>query len=183
MILIILLAIIAIMVIYFIAIYNGFIKLKNSVDEAFSTIDVYLKKRYDMIPNLVATVKGYAAHEKETLEGVVAARNSFATAKTIDEKIASDNMLEGALTKLFALSEAYPNLKANENFMTLQMEIKEVETDLAQARKYYNGTVKNFNTKCDMFPSNLIAQKMNFKKYPYFEIKNENERENVKVEF
>lgn len=183
MVFIILLAIIAIVIIYFIGVYNSFIKLKNSVDEAFSTIDVYLKKRYDMIPNLVATVKGYAAHERETLEGVVAARNSFATAKTIDEKISSDNMLEGALTKLFALSEAYPNLKANENFMTLQMDIKGIETDLSQARKYYNATVKNFNTKCDIFPSNIIAKNMNFTKYPYFEIKNEGERENVKVEF
>lgn len=179
----ILLGIIVVVVIYFIGVYNNFVKMKNMVEEGFSTIDVYLKKRYDLIPNLVNTVKGYAKHESETLEKVIAARNTYATAHSIEDKVANENMMTGALSKLFALSESYPDLKANTNFMSLQGDLKKIEEDLAQGRKYYNGTVKNYNTQCETFPSVIVARVMNFKKYPYFEIKNETERENVKVEF
>ncbi|MGL5964529.1 MAG: LemA family protein [Fusobacteriaceae bacterium] len=180
---IILLVVLVLIGIYFIGVYNSFVKMKNMVEEGFSTIDVYLKKRYDLIPNLVNTVKGYAKHESETLEKVIKARNTYATANSIEDKIANENMISGALNKLFSLSESYPDLKANTNFMTLQGDLKKIEEDLAQARKYYNGTVKNYNTQCETFPSIVIAKIMSFKKYPYFEIKNEVERENVKVEF
>ncbi len=175
--------IVVIIIGFIIAMYNNFIQLKNMVEESFATIDVYLKKRYDLLPNLVSTVKGYAKHESETLEKVIQARNTYMTAKTVDDKIANENMMAGTLSKLFALSESYPDLKANTNFMSLQNDIRKIEEDLAQARKYYNATVKMFNTKCQTFPSVIIAKMMNFTKYPYFEIKNEIEKENVKVEF
>lgn len=179
----IVLGILAVLVIYGVVVYNGFVGNKNSVEEAFSTIDVYLKKRYDLIPNLVNTVKGYAKHESETLEKVIEARNKYVTADSIGAKIENETAIAASLSKLFALSESYPELKANQNFLSLQGDLKGIENDLAQARKYYNGNVKIFNTKCDTFPSVIIAKMMNFSKYPYFEIKNEEERANVKVEF
>lgn len=177
------LAIIAVLISIMISSYNNFIQIKNSVDESFSTIDVYLKKRYDLLPNLVNTVKGYAKHEKETLENVIKARNTYLNSTSIDAKISNENMISGALSKLFALKESYPELKANENFINLQNQIMKIEEDLVQARKYYNGSVKIFNTKCDTFPSLIIAKIMNFAKYSYFEINNQIERENIKVEF
>lgn len=179
----IILGVVAVIVIYFISAYNSFIHFKNSVEEAFATIDVYLKKRYDLLPNLVNTVKGYAKHESETLEKVISARNSCISSSSVNDKIANEAVLAQSLSKLFALSEAYPDLKANTNFLSLQNDIKGIENDLAQARKYYNGNVKIFNTKCDTFPSVLIAKIMNFSKFSYFEIQNEVEKENVKVEF
>ena len=176
-------AVVVVIVIAIIGMYNGFIKLKNNCDEAFATMDVYLKKRYDLIPNLVETVKGYAAHEKETLEKVIAARNMAAGAGTIEEKVAGENMLQGTLKSLFAVAEGYPDLKANTNFMDLQNQLKSVEEDIANSRKYYNAVIKQFNTKCEMFPSNIIASIFKFEKRPMFEVDAPEERQNVKVSF
>ena len=161
--LIVVIVIVAILVIWFIAMYNGFVKIKNRVDEAFATIDVYLKKRYDLIPNLVETVKGYAAHESGTLEKVVQARNMAQSAGSDQEKIAADNMLSGTLKSLFAVAEGYPDLKANTNFIDLQNQLKAIEEDIANARKYYNAVVREFNTKREVFPSNIIAGMFGFK--------------------
>ena len=179
----IIIAVIAIAAIWTIAAYNGFIRLRNIVEEAFSTMDVYLKKRYDLIPNLVETVKGYAAHEKTTLENVTQARNMAAGAKTIEEKIQGENMLQGTLRSLFAVAEAYPDLKANQNFLDLQAQLKSVEDDIANARKYYNAVVKEFNTKVESFPSNIIAGIFKFTRKTMFEVNDEAEREAVKVQF
>lgn len=180
---IIIAAIVAILVIWVIASYNGFIKAKNNVEESFSTMDVYLKKRYDLIPNLVETVKGYAKHESETLNKVISARNMAEGASTVEDKIAGENMLTGTLRSLFAVAENYPDLKANQNFMDLQGQLKQVEEDIANARKYYNAVVKLFNNKCEMFPTNILAGIFHFDKKPMFEVEAEEERQNVKVEF
>ncbi|MDD7718020.1 MAG: LemA family protein [Eubacteriaceae bacterium] len=180
---IVILVIVVIIAIWAITGYNGFIKGKNSVEESFSTMDVYLKKRYDLIPNLVETVKGYAKHESETLEKVVAARNMAQSAGTIEEKIAGENALTGTLKSLFAVAESYPDLKANANFMDLQNQLKSVENDIANARKYYNAVVKQFNNRCEMFPSNILAGIFHFTRKPMFEVDAEEERKNVKVEF
>ncbi len=181
--LIIILVIIAIIVIWFVTGYNGFVKGKNNVDEAFSTMDVYLKKRFDLIPNLVETVKGYAAHEKETLQAVVAARSQVQSAGTDAERMEAENALTGTLRSLFAVAEAYPDLKANTNFLDLQNQLKSVEDDIANSRKYYNGCVKVFNNRCQMFPSSIIAGIFHFEPRTMFEVSSEEERENVKVEF
>ena len=181
--LIVVIAVAAVLVIWFIAMYNSFIKIKNRVDEAFATIDVYLKKRYDLIPNLVETVKGYAAHESGTLEKVVEARNMAQSATGASEKIAADNMLSGTLKSLFAIAEAYPDLKANTNFLDLQNQLKAIEEDIANARKYYNAVVREFNTKREVFPSNIIAGLFGFKAKPLFEVEVSEERQNVKVQF
>ena len=179
---IILLVVLAVLIIWFIATYNGFVSLKNKVEEAFSTMDVYLVKRYDLIPNLVETVKGYAAHEKETLEKVVSARSLAMNAHSMDEKIAQEQNLSG-LGRLLAISESYPDLKANTNFIDLQRQLKDMEGEIANARKYYNGVVKAFNTRTETIPSNLIAGICGFKKMPLFVVKDEAQRENVKVSF
>ncbi|MDD3186830.1 MAG: LemA family protein [Anaerostipes sp.] len=163
--------------------YNGLVKLKNNVEEGFATMDVYLKKRFDLIPNLVETVKGYAKHESETLEKVIAARSGVMSASTLEEKVESENILSGTLKSLFAVSEAYPDLKANQNFMDLQNQLKKIEEDIANARKYYNAVVKEFNNKIEMFPSNIIAGIFHFTRKPMFEVNTEEERENVKVQF
>lgn len=168
---------------WFIAAYNGFIKLRNMVEEAFATMDVYMKKRYDLIPNLVETVKGYASHEKETLENVTKARNMAAGAETLEQRAAGENMLAGTLKTLFAVAENYPNLKANENFMDLQQQLQKVEEDIANSRKYYNAVVKEFNTAIQVFPNNIIAGMFHFEKKPMFEVEAAEERQNVKVEF
>ena len=167
---------------FFIGTYNGLIQVKNLVEEAWATIDVQLKKRYDLIPNLVETVKGYAAHESKTLESVIAARNLAMTASG-DAKMAAENALSGTLKSLFALQESYPDLKANVNFMDLQNQLKLIENEIASARRYYNGTVKSFNDKVEMFPSNLVASMMKLTKRAYFELDSEEERKNVKVQF
>ena len=177
------LGILILLVLIFVVLYNGFIRLKNDCDEAFATMDVYLKKRYDLIPNLVETVKGYAAHESQTLEKVVAARNAAQSAATPEAKITGENALQGTLKSLFAVAESYPDLKANENFRNLSNQLKAVEEDIANARKYYNAVVKQFNTKCEVFPSNLIASMFRFEKKPMFEVSAAEERENVKVSF
>lgn len=181
---VVLLLIIAIVAIisWFIGTYNALIKLKNLVEEGWSTIDVQLKKRYDLIPNLVETVKGYAKHEGETLEKVIAARNLAMTA-TGDAKMAAENALTGTLKSLFALQEQYPELKANTNFMDLQNQLKLIENEIASARRYYNGTVKELNNKIEMFPSNIVAGFMKMEKRKFFELDSEEERKNVKVQF
>jgi LemA protein len=162
--------------------YNGFIVLRNKTDEAYATMDVYLKKRYDLVPNLVETVKGYASHERETLEHVIQARNMAITAKDISERQDRENALTGTLKSLFALSESYPMLKADGSFLNLQNQLGQLETDISQSRKYYNGVVKAFNTKVELFPSNIVAGIMNLKKYQYF-MAEASERDNVKVSF
>lgn len=167
---------------FWISLRNKLVRLKNLVDEGWSTIDVQLKKRYDLIPNLVETVKGYASHESSTLEAVIAARNAAMTA-TGDAKIEAENALTGTLKSLFALQEAYPNLKANTNFMDLQSQLKSIETEIASARRYYNGTVREFNTKLEVFPSNIVAHGMHLEKRKYFELDSAEERQNVKVRF
>lgn len=176
------LVLVALIGIWYISMYNGLQRLKNRVEEGWATIDVQLKKRYDLIPNLVNTVKGYAKHESETLERVMAARNSAMSA-TGDAKIAAENALTGTLKSLFALQENYPDLKANTNFLDLQNQLKIVENEIAAARRYYNGTVKALNTKVELFPSNIIAKMAGVKKRSYFEIENAEERENVSVRF
>jgi LemA protein len=163
--------------------YNGFISWRNRVDEAFSTMDVYMVKRYDLIPNLVETVKGYASHEKETLEGVITARNHAVNAKSMDEKMAAEGEISGVLSRLFALSEAYPDLKANQQFLDLQNQLQKVEEDIAQSRKYYNGTVRQYNTRIESFPNNLVAGMFKFEKRQSFEVEDPTQRQNVKVQF
>lgn len=175
--------VVVLIVIWAVSGYNGFIKGKNNVEEAFATMDVYLKKRYDLIPNLVETVKGYAKHESETLTKVIEARNMAAGAATVEDKLQGENMLTGSLKSLFAVAESYPDLKANTNFLDLQNQLKSLEEDIANARKYYNAVVKQFNNKCEMFPSNILAGIFHFERKPMFEVDAEEERKNVKVEF
>ncbi|HOU11255.1 MAG TPA: LemA family protein [Clostridiales bacterium] len=165
------------------ATYNGFVKLRNKVEEAFSTMDVFLKKRYDLIPNIVETVKGYAAHESETLRNVVAARNAAAGAQTIEDRVTAENAFQATLKSLFALSEAYPDLKANTNFLNLQSQLTAMEGEISDARRYYNAVVKAFNTKTEVFPSNIIAGIFHFVRKPLFEVSQEAERQNVEVKF
>ena len=180
---IIILVLIVLFILWALATYNGFIRLKTQVEEAFSTMDVYLKKRYDLVPNLVEVVKGYAKHEAETLEDVISARNSAYTIGNKDQIAQAEGNLTTALKSIFALAESYPDLKANSNFIDLQNQLKEIEEDIANARKYYNGTVKIYNTKVQQFPAVLIANIGNFEKLAFFEIEDRAERENVKVEF
>ncbi len=180
--LIIVIAIVVVLVLAVVGAYNSLSKLKIKVDEAFSTMDVYFKKRYDLIPNLVETVKGYAKHERETLEAVVNARNSAISAQG-DARLENENALSGALNKLFALSEAYPELKADTQFLNLQNQLQKVEEDIANARKYYNGVVRQYNEKCITVPSNIVAGLFHFEQKPYFSVANEAERENVQVKF
>ncbi len=180
---IIVVIVIAFAALYVIGGYNSLVKLRNLVEEAFATMDVYLKKRYDLIPNLVETVKGYAAHEASTLEKVVQARNMAASAGTVEDRIQGENMLTGALKSLFALAEAYPDLKANTNFMDLQVQLQKVEEDIANSRKYYNATVREYNTKTEVFPYNIIAGIFNFTRKALFEVTEEAERQRVEVKF
>ena len=171
---------------WYISTRNAFVRLKNKVEEAWATIDVYLKKRYDLIPNLVETVKGYAKHESGTLEKVVAARSLAMNARTVDEKMQAENNLQSSLKTLFtAVSESYPDLKANSNFLDLQNQLKSLESELESSRRYYNGVVKAFNTKLELFPANIVGSRMGeeYKKRPYFELDSEEERKNVKVSF
>ena len=162
---------------------NNFVRLKNGCEEAFSTIDIYLKKRYDLIPNLVETVKGYAKHESETLEKVVAARNRAASASTTAVRIEADANVSNAIKSINMVAERYPELKANANFMDLSNQLKSIETQLADQRRYYNGRVKAFNTDKDIFPKSVIASMMHLEKMPYFELDSAEERQNVKIKF
>ncbi len=168
---------------WFIGVYNTFVKLKNSIEEAFSTMDVYLKKRYDLIPNLVNTVKGYAKHESETFEKVIQARNSAMNAGNVEERLENENAISGALKSIFALAESYPELKANTNFLDLQNQLQRTEDEIANSRKYYNAVVKEYNTKRETIPSSIVASMFHFEKRPLFEVSEAAERENVTVEF
>lgn len=183
---VIVVAVVLIVIIIFVAVlvgmYNKFVRMRNSCEEAWATIDVYLKKRFDLIPNLVETVKGYAKHESGTLEAVIAARNTAMNAGNAKDRIAAENALSGTLKTLFAVSEAYPDLKANTNFMDLQNQLKNIESDLAEARKYYNANVKVINTAMQTFPSSIVARFMKLEKFEYYEIEEE-ARQNVKVSF
>jgi LemA protein len=174
--------VVVIIVIWYIASYNSFITMKNKIEEAFATIDVYLKKRFDLIPNLVETVKGYAAHERQTLDEVIAARNSVASSSTTEERLQNENVLSGTLRSLFAVAEAYPQLKANENFMMLQEELSGTESKIAYARQFYNDQVMTYNTMVQSFPSNIIAGMFGFAQHEYFPMEDV-ARGPVKVDF
>ena len=178
----ILLIILAIIIVGIIAVYNGLIRLKNRTDEAWSDIDVQLKRRYDLIPNLINTVKGYAAHEKEVFEKVTEARTMAMGAGSTADKAQAENMLTGALKSLFAVAEAYPDLKANQNFLELQRELTDTEDKIMASRRFYNGNVRDFNTKLQVFPTNIIAGMLKFSAREFFEAE-EGEKEAVKVEF
>ncbi len=178
----IIIAIIVLIIIYALTVYNSLVKLNNKVKEAFSTMDVYLKKRWDLIPNIVETVKGYASHEQETLKEIVALRNSAYDTMTDEEKIKTNTELSNGINKIMALAEAYPDLKANENFKDLSNQLAKVEEDIANSRKYYNGTVRIYNNKVEMFPSNIFAGLFGHKTKAMFEV-SAAERENVKVQF
>jgi LemA protein len=158
-----------IILMFILSTYNELVRLRNRVENAWAQIDVQLKRRIDLIPNLVEVTKGYAKHESATLEKVVAARNMAAGATNIEESIEANNQLTGALKTLFAVSEAYPDLKANTNFLQLQNELKETEDKIMYARQFYNDTVTRYNTKIQMFPGNTIAKKYNFTAKPLFE--------------
>jgi len=179
---IIIIVILAVLAIWGIAIYNGLIRLKNRVDEAWSDIDVQLKRRYDLIPNLVNAVKGYATHEKELFENVTKARTAAMGAGSTEEKAQAENMLSGTLKSLFAVSENYPDLKANQNFLELQRELSDTENKIQASRRFYNGNVRDFNTKIEIFPNNIFAGILNFVKRDFFEAE-EAEKENVEVKF
>lgn len=166
----ILLGVIVVVVIFVIATYNGLVTLKNRVDEAWSDITVQLKRRVDLIPNLVNTVKGYASHEKEVFEKVTEARSAIQNATGVKDAAAGENMLEGALKSLFAVAEAYPDLKANQNFAQLQQELVDTEDKIQAARRFYNGGVRDLNTKIQLFPNNIFAGMLGFKEREFFEL-------------
>lgn len=177
------LAIIIIALFWLIGVYNGLIKLRNRVKEAWSDIDVQLKRRYDLIPNLMETVKGYMKHEEGVLTKVTEARSQAMSAKGVEAKGKAENMLSETLKSLFAVAENYPDLKASQNFLQLQDEISDTENKIQASRRFYNGQVRDFNTKIQIFPNNLIAGILNFKAENFFAIENDKERENVQVKF
>lgn len=181
--LLILLIIIAVLVFVFVGIYNGLVKLRNTSQQAWSDVDVQLKRRYDLVPNLVETVKGYASHEKETFEKVVQARNQAMQATSPEDKAQAENFLQSTLKSLFALAEAYPELKANQNFIELQAELSKIEEHIQLARRYYNAVVRDLNTKIESVPSNIIANMFNFQKREYFELESAEERQTPQVSF
>ncbi|HDH31475.1 MAG TPA: LemA family protein [Candidatus Wolfebacteria bacterium] len=172
-----------VIVLWAITVFNGLIRKRFRTKEAWSDIDVQLKRRYNLIPNLIETVKGYAAHEREVFEKVTEARTRAMGAKTIEEHGKAENMLSGALKTLFAVSENYPQLKANENFLELQRELTDTENKIQAARRFYNTNVRDFNIKIDSFPSNIVAKIFQFKKRDFFEIEESAAREPVKVSF
>lgn len=179
----ILLGVIALIALGVIGLYNSFVKLRVKVDEAWADIDTQLKRRYDLIPNLVETVKGYAKHEKDTFKQVVEARNKAMSASGDAAKQAeAENMLSGTLKSLFALAENYPDLRANQNFLDLQQNLAEIEEHIQLSRRYYNGSVRDYNTAISVFPGNIIAGMFNFSKREFFEVEDK-VRENVKVDF
>ena len=179
----IILGVLVLLVIFLVAMYNGLVRLKIQCDNAWADIDVQLKRRYDLIPNLVETVKGYAAHEKDTLEGVISARNRAMTASSPGEKAEAENLLSGALKNLFALAEAYPQLRAIESFTSLQNSLSQIEDTVQNARRYYNAVVRDLNTKIEQFPTNIVANMLGFKERQFFEVTAAAEREAPKVSF
>ncbi len=168
---------------YVIGAYNGLIRLRNQLENAWAQIDVQLKRRHDLIPNLVETVKGYAKHERETFERVIQARSMAINAKTVAERAEAENVLTGALKSLFAVAEAYPELKANQNFLSLQEELTSTENKVAFSRQFYNDSVLQYNTQIEVFPTNIIAGMFGFGRREFFEVKAEAEREAPKVSF
>lgn len=164
------LGVVVLLAIVVIVIYNGLVTLRNRVEEAWSDITVQLKRRTDLIPNIVSTVKGYAKHESGVFDAVTKARSAIMNAKTVKETSAAENQIEGALKSLFAVAEAYPDLKANQNFLQLQQELVDTEDKIQAARRFYNGGVRDLNTKIEMFPSNIIAGMFSFKKREFFEV-------------
>lgn len=174
---------VALVLVWVVVVFNGFIRLRNRSDEAASDIDVQMKRRFDLIPNLVETVKGYMAHEKGVLESVTAARTQAMGAEGIQGKSKADNVLSGTLKTLFAVAESYPDLKANVNFLDLQRELADTENKIQAARRFYNTNVMELNTKIDSFPSNVIATSFNFKKKEFFELTDSAAKEPVKVSF
>ncbi len=177
------LAVVVIFLLYGVSIYNNLVKLKNLVQEAWSSIDVMLKKRYDLIPNLIETVKGYAIHERETLDSVTRARVQAMATQSVAEKEAAEKNLSQAMLNLNAVAEQYPDLKANSNFQQLQLELSNLEGDIEKSRRYYNGTVRENNTLVESFPSNIIAGVFHFAKSPFFELTNVTEKEVPQVKF
>ncbi len=177
----IIMAVIILLIIYILFLYNSFVSLSNKEKEAFSTMDVYLKKRWDLIPNLVETVKGYAEHEKETFSEVTKLRNNNYEEMSTDEKIAVNEKMTNNVDKIMALKESYPDLKANTNFKDLSEQLKKLEDDIANSRKYYNAVVRIYNNKVEMFPNNLVAKILGYKPKAMLEATSE-ERNNVKVE-
>ena len=183
MILWILLAVLVVIAVWLVGTYNGLIQLRNQTDEAWSDIDVQLKRRYDLIPNLVNTVKGYATHESTVFAQVSEARSAALKANSPADKAQAENMLTGTLKTLFAVAEAYPELKANENFLKLQDELSDTENKVQASRRFYNGNVRDLNTKIEVFPTNLFAGMLGFTKRDFFEIDNATERETPNVQF
>jgi len=179
----VIIAIIVIIAFVAVGMYNGLVKLRNTSEQAWSDVDVQLKRRYDLIPNLVETVKGYASHEKETFEKVVQARNQAMNATSPEDKAQAENFLQSTLKSLFALAEAYPELKANQNFLDLQDELSNIEEQIQLARRYYNAVVRDLNTKIETVPSNIIANMFHFEKKEYFELDSEEERQTPQVSF
>ncbi len=183
MIVVIILVVLLVLVgIYLVVLYNGLVSLRNRIENAWAQIDVQLKRRYDLIPNLVETVKGYATHEKETLDAVITARNMAMSASGPQEQAQNENILSGALKSVFALSEAYPDLKANANFLNLQEELTGTEGRIAYARQFYNDTVYRYNPKIQSFPAVVIAKRMKFGEREYFEA-DDDARGPVQVDF
>ena len=180
----IIIAIVVVLVVVMISVYNGCVKLKNQGEEAYAQIDAHLKQRYDLVPNLVETVKGYAKHEQETLTAVIEARNKAMSATGVEEKDKADKDFEGTLKSLFALAEAYPDLKANASFLEFQTQLSKLEGEILQARKYYNGVVKAFNTNIETFPNSLVVKIFGgkFTKMSYVQV-DQAEKQNVKVQF
>ncbi len=179
---IILIIVLVLIILWAISVYNSLVALRNRVKDQWAQIDVQLKRRFDLIPNLVETVKGYTKHESETLEAVIKARNTYVSATVPEEQMKADGELTQAISKLFALTESYPELKANTNFQALQQELTETESKIAAARQFYNDTVMVYNNKVSMVPSNIIAGLFKFNKEAFFEA-NETERQNVQVKF
>ena len=175
--------VLVVLLLFVAGLYNRFIKLRTRVREAWADIDVQLKRRYDLIPNLIETVKGYADHEKQTLQNVTEARTQAMNAEGASEKAEAENMLSGALKSLFAVSESYPDLKANENFLELQRELTDTENKIQSARRFYNTNVRDMNISVESFPSNIIAGIFKFTKEPFFELEEEAAKEPVKVDF
>ena len=172
-----------IVVFWAVGLYNKLVRKRTQMEEGWSGIDVQLKKRYNLIPNLVETVKGYATHEKETLDAVISARNQAISADNIPTQQNAENQLNSALANVFALGEAYPDLKANTNFLELQKELSAIEGDIEKARRYYNATVRENNIMVESFPSNLVANQFGFELGEYFEIEDNAERSNIEVKF
>lgn len=179
----ILLGVAALILFYFVGVYNKLVRKRSMMEEGWSGIDVQLKKRHNLIPNLVETVKGYAKHEKETLDQVITARNAAASAQNAKESIAAEGQLNSALANIFALSEAYPDLKANTTFLNLQEELSAIEGDVEKARRYYNATVRENNIMVESFPSNVVAGVGNFELGEFFEIEDESQRSSPDVKF